>query len=86
MVIKIVYDQALIYFALIGDKSSKGDTNIITKSVKIGFKEINIRSKHTFCSHNIRIVIEFSNIFGANVYANALLHIRSYAPLIAHSI
>ena len=31
---KNLYDQALIHFALIGDKSSKGDTNIIAHSVK----------------------------------------------------
>ena len=57
--IKIVYDQALIDFALIGDKLSKGTheeaiTIIITNSHKIGFREINIDSTHTFCTHNIK--------------------------------
>ena len=35
---KIVYDQALIHFALIDEVP----TNIIKNSVKIGFREINI--------------------------------------------
>ena len=51
---KIVYDQAFIHFVLIGDRSSKGDTNITKNSVKIGFREINIGSTHKFCTHNIR--------------------------------
>ena len=46
---KNVYDQALIHFALIGDKSSKGDTYMITNSVKIGFREINIGSARIIC-------------------------------------
>ena len=49
--------HTLIHFALIGDKSSKGVyeevivTNIIRISVKIAFREVNIGSIHTFCTH-----------------------------------
>ena len=47
--------------------------------------KLDIGSTHIFCMHNIknqfiRIVIESSHIFGPNVYVNAFLHIRSYAP------
>ena len=50
---KFVYDQAIIHFGLIhvviGDKSSKGAV-VITNSVKIGVREIDIGSTHTFCT------------------------------------
>ena len=35
---------------------------------------------YTVHQESIRIVIESSHIFGPNVYANAILRIRSYAP------
>ena len=54
--------------------------NIITNSVKIGFREINIDSTHSFFPHNIRIVIESFHIFGPNMYTNAFLRLRSNAP------
>ena len=49
-----MYDQALIHFELIGDKSRM----ITTHSVKIGFREINIGSTHTFYTHNIKNLSE----------------------------
>ena len=76
-------DEALINFVLIGDKSSKGpcNENIITNSVKIGFREITIASMHTFCTRKITVtVIEIFHSFGPNVYALAFLRICSYAP------
>ena len=48
-IINIVYDKAFIHFAIIGECLWGGDTNIITNSLKIGFREINIGSTHTFC-------------------------------------
>ena len=74
---KFLYDQALIHFALIGDKSSKGDTSsqILSK--------INIGSTHTFKHIRSRIHQNCDRIFPyfcPNVYANAFLRIRSYAP------
>ena len=82
---KIIYEQDLIHFALIGMCLWGGNTYIITKAVKIGFIEINSGSTHTFCT-SIRIVIESSHIFGPNAYANAFLRIRSYAPAYVYSL
>ena len=45
---KNVYDETLIHLAL------KGAYIDITNSVKIGFREINISSTHTFCTDNIK--------------------------------
>ena len=55
----IVFDQALIHFALIGDEQPKGAfEGVIPTSSKfcqnIGFRENNIGSTHTFCTHNIK--------------------------------
>ena len=61
VIIKFVYDQALIHFGLIhvviGDKSVKG-AFVITNSVKLGVREINIGSTHTFYTHSIKIPSE----------------------------
>ena len=62
LVIMVDYKKCIwsgpIHLALIG-----GDANIITDSVKIGFREITIQTMHTFCTHSIKIVIESSHIF-----------------------
>ena len=57
--------------------------NIITISVKIGFREINIASTHTFCTRKSRNHENYDRIFpyfGPNVYALAILRICIYAP------
>ena len=79
---KIVYDQALIHFALIGDISSKGDTMYQHhhKVSKLDLDRLILTLEILFCSHNIRVVIESSNIYRANLYANAFLRKPSYAP------
>ena len=47
--------MALINFALIGDGAyERGDTKIITNSVKIGFREINIGVTHMFCTRKVK--------------------------------
>ena len=58
---------------------SKGaNDNIITISVKMDFREINIASTHTFCACKSRIYQNYDQIFpyfGPNVYALAFLRI-----------
>ena len=48
--------MVLTYFLLIGDGAhEEGETNIITNSFKIGFREVNVGSTHTFCTHTCNI-------------------------------
>ena len=75
---KNVYDHALILSAIhvIGDKSSQGDTQMLSKIKLV------LRTRFDTNHQNPSEFIESSHIFGPNVYANALLRIRSYAPAV----
>ena len=86
---KIIYDQAHIHVALISGCLWEGNTYIITKAVNIGFREIYIDSTATL-EHLTSIIHQNCEsifpYFGPNVYANAFLHIRSYAPAYVYSL